>query len=396
MRRKYVTFTEIVLNGLLLFSLLTVIQGVSYFEHINKVWMVAVVFVLIVRLVAYRYTISQLFVLFLTVIIHLFAIFLTEFPVDQINILFYFLLWVLIYLFFSKSKDDIMRVLQKSDFFIDLLLILWTIVVGISAFLPTSYKDKYFLSFTGGSFRLMPSVLIITALAMYMAISRKIAKYNLYLILPIFAGFMNQSRTYFGVFIIVLVMYFYMNLKNKKLFYIMLVPLGFLIIALMTASGIMDKITATQYGPNSYFDFWGTITSGRTVFWQWDLEAFFSLPVLQQFVGNGFNFVYDVNGANMARIWAHNDIINILMNFGYIGVVIYLWSYFQMVRAFWPKGNKIPIFVKCMFHGAVFLNSMMNMSYTYLCAMISYPLFLYVIAAKYEEKDKGNTDLLKN
>lgn len=347
--------------------------------------MVVVFSTLAIRMVAYRYTLSQIIVLFMTIIIHLFAIFLTDFPLENVNMLFYFMLWILVYLFFAKSKDDILSIMENADFFVNILLSVWTVMIGVSAIIPLGYSGKYFVSFAGSSFRLMPPVLIITALAMYMAISRKNMKYNLYLILPIFAGFMNQSRTYFGVFIAFVIMYIYMITKNKKLFYIMLVPLCGCILALMTVSGIMDKIRATQYTSSSYFDFWGTITSGRTIFWKNDLEAFLGLPMWKQFVGNGFNYVYDVNGQTMGRIWAHNDIINILMNFGYIGVAIYLWAYVQLTKAFMPKGSCIPFPVKAMFHGAVFINSMMNMSYTYLCAMISYPLFLCAISAKYGE-----------
>lgn len=88
----------------------------------------------------------------------------------------------------------------------------------------------------------------------------------------------------------------------------------------------------------------------------------------------------------MEKIWAHNDVVNILMNFGYVGLVIYIWAFRELYRSFCAKGSGIPWVAQALFLGAVFLNSMLNMSYTYLCAMISYPLFLCAISQQYSKK----------
>lgn len=384
MKTKLVTTTELILKVLMLFSVLTVVQGISIFESINKVAIAVLSFFLVCHLFTLRYTRTQFIMLMITIIIHIIALAYTDFPLVNFNTLFYFLLWVCIYLFFAKCKDKVVNIMHNSDSYIKGVLWFWTVLVGMSALLPSSYDNHYFISFTGTSFRLMPATLIVTALAMYMAVHTKDKRYNLFLLLPTYTAFMNSSRTYFVIYLVFMLMYLYMHFRSKRKFYLMLLPLCVVVLLLMSVTGIADKLNSTIYNENSYFDFWGTITNGRTVFWKWDLEAFFDLPFLQQFVGNGFNFVYEVNGAQMTVIWAHNDFINLLMNFGYLGVIIYLWVYFKMVRAFWQKANQIPLFVKIMFHGAVFINSMANMSYTYLCAVIAYPLFLLVISEKYD------------
>lgn len=383
MSLKRTTFTELVLYGLILFSIFWVIQSIEFFDSINRVWLAVVSFALGARLFQYHYSALQLGMLMLTVLVHVIAIYFTEFPLYNFNMLFYFLLWVISYVFFAKSKNKIMEILKNSDTYINTVLWVWTILVGVSAFFPSSYDGRYFSSFAGSSFRLMPATLIVTALAMYMAISRNNKWYNLFLILPTYAGFMNRSRTYFIIYCCFVLMYLYMVIQLKRNFYIMLLPLAIVTLALMSVTGIADKLASNQYTEDSYFDFWGTITSGRSMFWKWDLEAFFALPFWQQFVGNGFNFVFDVNAASFAAIWAHNDFINLLMNFGYIGVVVYLWAFFQMVKAFWGESKNVPFLVRMLFLGAVFINSMMNMSYTYMCAMISYPLFLCAISERY-------------
>ena len=385
-RINTVTSTEAILKLLMFFAILTVFQDIPAFSNINKVWMVGLVFVLALRLFAYRYSTVEFMMLCTLVLLHICAICYTEFPLEHVNMLFYFALWVLLYLFFFKSKNRVLYSLSNSKQYIEIILWIWTIPVGISALFPFGYNNNYFVSFTSSSFRFMPTTLLVLALTMYLINISGNKRYELFMILPTYAAFNSNSRTYFGVYILFLMMYIYMRMKSKKTFYLMLIPMFAVIIGAMTVSGIMDKVLATQYTEKSYFDYWGTLTSGRSVFWRWDLEAFFGLPFWQQFVGNGFNFVYDVNGANMERIWAHNDIINLLMNFGYIGVVIYLWSYFKLTRTYMTIDDNVPLLVRVIFHGAVFINSMMNMSYTYLCAMISYPLFLCAISAKYDKK----------
>lgn len=384
MNTKKVTITEFILNAAFVFAVFSVLQGLSVFEHINKIWMALTAGLLVLRFWFYRYTPNEFIMLMITVVIHLVALYFTEFPLFHVNMLFYLLLWVLMYLFAAKSRHQILGILRQSDLFICGVLTAWTGIVGISIFLPSSYEGIYFYSFTDSSFRLMPTVLIIQALAMYMSVTRHNRRYELFLIVPTYAAFMNSSRTYFAVYVLFLFLYVYMRCKNRRTFYFIMIPLVVVMVLLMAVSGIADKIIERLTAKSSFFDYWGVLTSGRTYFWRWDLEAFFALPVWQQFVGNGYNFAYDVTAQHFSTgIWAHNDIINLLMNFGYIGVAVYLWAYVRLVKAYMPKSSRIPGMVRFLFHGAVWFNSMFNMSYTYLCAMISYPIFLFVISERY-------------
>jgi hypothetical protein len=384
MNTKWTSFTELVVKGLLLFPIFTVLQGISIFDSINRIWLIIVCIALLGRLLTYRYSVQEFLVLIVTLVLHVIAIAYTEFPLYNFNMLFYFLLWVLLYVYFAKSKDRIMQILEYSHAYINVVLWCWTVLVGVSIFLPSCYNGSYFFSFAGSSFRLMPATLIIAALAMYMVIRYDDSRYTLFLVIPTYAAFMNQSRTYFGVYVVFLLMYLFMRVRSKKNFYLLLGPFVAAVIGLMLISGIADKIEAVWRTGVTPEKFLSAFTNARTVFWKWDMEAFFDLPVWQQFVGNGFNFAFDVTKQHQDKaIWAHNDIINMLMNFGYIGAMIYIWAYFKLTNSFFKQLPNVPVFVKVLFHGAVFLNSMMNMSYTYFCSVIAYPIFLLVIAKKY-------------
>lgn len=388
MGKKTTTFTELVVKGLMLFSIFTVLQGIDAFESINRIWLAIISVALAGRLLLYRYSLTEFMVLVVTAVLHVIALIFTDFPMYHTNMLFYFLMWVLLYLYFAKSKNKILEVLASSDRYITTFLWAWTLLVGVSAFLPSSYVDSYFYSFTDSSFRLMPSVLITTALAMYMIIKRNDSRYYLFLLVPLYAAFMNQSRTYFGVFLLFFIMFLYIRMKSRRMFYMALIPVCFIVLLVAMGSGIADKFAQVWKTGVTTERFLSSFTNARTIFWKWDLEAFFDLPFWQQFVGNGFDFAYEVTDSHGVAIWAHNDVINLLMNFGYIGVAIYTWSYFKMVKSFWPRKKAIPAAVRYLFHGAVFLNSMMNMSYTYFCAVISYPLFLCVISLKYGKENR--------
>lgn len=75
-------------------------------------------------------------------------------------------------------------------------------------------------------------------------------------------------------------------------------------VLLISYSAIGDKIEATTYTQNSYLDSWGTITSGRSVFWKADIDAFGLQPIDKKLLGSGFNFAYEVNiKAVNSEIW---------------------------------------------------------------------------------------------
>ena len=86
--------------------------------------------------------------------------------------------------------------------------------------------------------------------------------------------------------------FWYIYCEKKRYFYFSLIPLVILMGILILNSAAGSKIAATTYTTNSFFDKWGTITNGRTVFWNLDLKYFFKENILNQLLGCGFNFDY--------------------------------------------------------------------------------------------------------
>ncbi len=365
---------NVIMKSILIFPILTVLQGFSFLSNINKIWMGVLIFELLVSFKNLKYRKNDFFVLIVTIIIHIIAFLYTREKLYNINILFYLFIWIQFYLFCATQSKSIVFFLEKNKKFLKIIIYLWTFIVGISIFIPSCYSASgAFMSFADKPFRLMPTALVISALVLFLVNSEHNKKYYYFIIIPTYSAFMGSSRTYFIVFFIFILLNFYMWSKDKHLFFFKIIPVVLIILLLLSKSNIGEKMINKIYSNNTYYDFLGNLTSGRTVFWVLDLKAFNKLPFFQKFIGNGYNFVFYVN-ASHGYIWAHNDIINLLMNFGYIGVIIYIYSFFRMYNILTIEQKSI--IIKCLFLIAVFINSMFNMSYTYLCAFISYPLYL--------------------
>ena len=387
MINKEQKIVNLIMKSILFFPILTVLQGIPFLSNVNKIWMVLVLFELILSFKYLKYRTFDFFILFITIVIHIVAFFYTKEDLYNINMVFYLFVWVLFYIFCAAQNKYLINFLYTNKQYLKIIISLWTMIILVSIFIPSCYNTSgAFQSFADKPFRVMPSTLVITALLMFLTYSEKKNKYYFLLIPIIYTAIMGASRTYFIVFIIFLFTYFYEKTKNKRNFLISFMPMFSILLLLTFFSNIGYKFLDKIYSNNTYYDFWGNITSGRTVFWRDDIIAFFNLSPLQQFVGNGYNFVFNIN-ASHGYIWAHNDIINLLMNFGYIGVVIYLYAFYRMYNT-----NKLFLsrVARFMFLLAIIINSMFNMSYTYLCAFISYPIFLIVFREQRRNKNVHN------
>ena len=176
-------------NAFLLFSVLTLFQAIPGLENVNKIWMIITIGLLLYDLVITKQRKIDVLIILITLILHCIAIFYTRMPLYSVNMLFYYLIWVLFYTFCKNQREDIIRSLENNSQFIDFLLVFWNLVVFISALIPSCYGHawggaKYFNSFTGSVFRLMPSALIITGLAAFLYIQTNNKRYLLYFTMP--------------------------------------------------------------------------------------------------------------------------------------------------------------------------------------------------------------------
>ena len=281
-------------------------------------------------------------ILVTVVVVHVYALMQTTFPLYNSNMLFYYGFWILLTIYYTSYPECAASHFKENERYIEKIVQLWSVIVGISIFMPSSYvinkawgSGRYFVSITGDSFRLAPTCLMIVTLVLGLYCLTKSKKYlflhhysNVWLFDVWFKN-LSWNRTvsgscFFGIYIVrkTVLLFFSYSISDTN---------GVLI--LNSAAG--SKIAATTYTTNSFFDKWGTITNGRTVFWNLDLKYFFKENILNQLLGCGFNFDYQITKRfYTAAHWAYNDFISVLLNFGYIGLGIYIYSVYGLLKTF--------------------------------------------------------------
>ena len=371
--------SSIIIKTIALFSISTLLTGIPIIGSlINKIMIIILCLELVYYCTCIKYKIFDVICIFFMVVLTIISLFYTSaFKYNNLNMVFYLPIWVVLLIIFTRNKNVFITSIYDNVQFLKIITNIWFLLVIFSFLFPTSYvsREHVFASFTGNTFRFSPAVLLITVIIFIIKKISNEKKYNFYLIITAFLMITGGSRTYFGVYLLFILSYFIISIRKKMNVLVLFLLIGCTLLIALPYTGIGRKINSTTYTEYSYYDPVATFTSGRSIFWKYDMQAFFDLPISQRFVGNGYNFPYEINEKYMNNpVWAHNDFINILMNYGYIGLFIYLYSF----TIFYKKYvEKIKINKKCKFlyFIAIFLNSFFNMSYTYLCAFFSYILF---------------------
>lgn len=372
--------SELLFRILLLFPITTLFQ--AHIEWLNKAVFVVLFGVLIY--VGYgKIKIRNMWILALMVIDYFFSVFYTGEMPYNLNELFYFPFAIIFLLFAEANLDKMLTYFETDRCYILNVVRIWTALVFISFFLPSSYsvewgEAQYFGSFCQSIWRLAPTCIFIMTLSIcFMTIYKK-KRYIFYSIIPLVCLYMGGSRTYLGIGLIVFVIAWYYFVNTSVKFYISLIPILGALVYFIFNSSIADKISATTYTNDSYFDLWGTITNGRSIFWLADLKAFLDSNVLNKLLGNGLNLIYDINNdAFDGLVWAHNDFIQFLISHGLIGLIIYLVVICKLCHKMKVKINGVVPVMGAI--GVWLLNASFNMFYTYFCSILSFPFLVMAI-----------------
>ena len=387
---------DLYLKMLLLFPIFTLFQSFSGLGWLNRIlFMLTVLVQMVLQFKKARLKRNWFFVLSILLLTHIYALFQTQFPLYNENLLFYFFFWTILAMYFSSTVNETDALLQNNIPFIKRIIWIWSLIVGISILISSSYMrnnawggSSYFVSITGSTFRLAPTALMISTLVTVYFCYTKNKKSIVYMIIPLYCFLMCGSRTYLGVGALVILLYWYLYTTNtKKLyFWLTLAPVAVLFVYLVMNTAAMDKILATTFTSNSYFDYWGTITNGRSIFWRLDLQQFFKQNIMNKLLGCGFNYSYVVTEQFYTSAhWAHNDFIEVLLNFGFTGLGLYLYTVFVLLKSYISKEHfSITIIALCIL--IWFLNAFFNMFYTYTCSMVCYPLMLAAVKHYYVGK----------
>lgn len=302
----------------------------------------------------------------------------------EINMLFYFPFLLIYFCFFIRNKDYILAFLLKHKQYIDIVLIIWNGMVLISFFFPSSYiyegETMGFVSFAGSTFLLCAMAIYIFALLIFQSYIYKRKIYAISLLIPSLCILMGTTRTYIIVLLCAWLIFVYVNMKHKKL-YIFFMLIGMIIFAMIvTLSPISEKfIDVSTRSDNLGLDPLEAFTSGRSVFWVYDIKEIFQNSIFRIIFGNGVNWIFIINKWRFHNpLWAHNDFIQILSDYGLIGLGIYIWCFKHIIKNFTKSKNISKILIVILIIMWAF-NAFFNMFYTYFCVVLSFPVFLLII-----------------
>ena len=300
------------------------------------------------------------------------------------NMLLYFPFLIVYFLFSTRNFDLLIDYVCKFRVYINRIVYSWCFVVAISFFIPSCYvyegETRAFVSFATTTFLLSPiSVFIFVLLALQYVLYRK--KIDLFLLaIPSLAILMGSTRTYLVVLLCAWAVFLYAVMKNKRMYNIVIVVFACIAIGIILMSPIMNKFEATLGRVDADgLDFWNAFTSGRSVFWAYDINAIFHNSFDKIMFGNGINYLFYLNEPVFhIALWAHNDYIQILSDYGLVGLFIYLYLFWYLIKNVLHGVKKPVVLMGCLIMLWAF-NAFFNMFYTYFCATLSFPFYVLLV-----------------
>lgn len=381
-----------VIYSMLLYPLCVTVRKVSIFDFVGKAVLVVMLFSLLILFCIKRQDKSSWLILALTAAMHIFEF---AYPVSEKETFTTYLMyavWVIFFLYLQNNYGSFFDAANKQQAAINSTVIIWEIIVIVSAFFPSSYEHtwgegSYFISFSNTSFELAPAASLVFAFVIFCyACDGNARKAVLLSAVPVVCSFASGSRTYLVVIALEVLILAMMIIKSK------LALIAFIVIALIAGIGLLSMTNiwtkfanAFQYS-NDSSSFWSVFTSGRDAFWRADMDAFGKGGMVNQLFGYGFSYVYEVNESVFGnRIYAHNDFINILLTFGWAGLIPYFFAFGKCVLMLgrqMERGFLFSILAIWLF------NAVFNMTYVYMNATFGLGL-LMISAVKYCQDLKG-------
>lgn len=376
-----ISVQDLYLSLICIFPIVTTLFNISL---LNRILFAALVFLHVCSYIErpMKRTTFILLLFFLCHYIYVFAI--TDPPYENLNLLFYFPYFLMYSYFVCDHYERIVDWISKRYAYISFVLLLWTVLVGISVFLPSCYVIKkdgiFFVSYCDSIFRLGPCAIFVQILGILCQVFYRKKYAVIYQVIPLYCFLAGASRTYLLIGLCIFFISWYIFCGKKKLFWITIVPVGVILGSIFITSAIMDRIEYLL-DENHYGDFWFRFTSGRSDFWVELLDAWINSPIYKKLFGNGFDFSNDTIG-----IWAHNDFLEILVSFGILGFILYCHAIGRLFHSI-LHDVKLPRLFMCCSFMIWFFNATFNMHFTYFCAMLSFPFLLLALRRAFSEAE---------
>lgn len=392
LEKRIDTLNACIFYSMLIYPLCVTVRKVSLFDLVGKTALLVMLFSLLILFCLKKQYKSSWLMLALVAVMHVVEFANPISPKESITTYLMYAVWVLFFLYLLNNYESFFDAASMRKRSIEAAVILWEVIIAISAVFPSSYEHTwgegtYFISFSNTSFELAPAASLIFALIVFCFVCDGNAKKAIVLsVVPIICSFASGSRTYLVVIGLEAFVLAMMVFKSKTALFAFVAVALVACVSLLGMTNIGAKFAnAFQYSSDQGA-FWSVFTSGRDAFWAADIRAYFDGNILNQLFGYGFSFVYEVNETAFGnRIYAHNDFINILLTFGCVGLIPYLYAFgrcFAVLGHQMKRGFVWPIM------GIWLFNAVFNMAYVYMSA--TFGLGLLMVAAAHFCRTSAN------
>lgn len=372
-----------IVSFVILFSVTTIFQSLVDSISINKIVGGLLAFVSGI-LFLLNPKVKSFFCIVYFVINALFSIVITADTSIEINDFIFLIATVLMLIIMSDQRNSEMflKAMRKRVGIINFTVIIECMVLGYLLLSQTGYayhwgNGRYFLGLCNSQHTMASVACLIIAFILFLAVENKhVVFYGLMALIPAYTIFETGAR----VFLIPLSILFLLFVKigfSKRYIRTIIYFAGILFaIFLLINSTMMNKLSFVfnnSYTSNAASAF----TSGRSEFWKTDMELYLSGNPIQLLLGRTFETVYSTNlkSVNM-NIWAHNDIIHLLVGTGLIGALEYIGVVYSAIS--WIKNkidNRKKYFLMVIY---IILPMLLNGFFTYQHFLYSF-VILYIV-----------------
>lgn len=300
---------------------------------------------------------------------------------------FPFLVFVYFAIVWQKKKCLIF--FKKKKRWVDYILKLWLLAVGISIFIPNCYDKtqgwgsfKYFYSFTkeGGARLGSVTLLVMAILLAQMAVHQQ-KRYFYWFLIPMYSIIMCGSRIYLAMGMIEFMIAFWFYLDNKKKFWLLAIPVVVLLLIIAMNSSLGAKLESTRYTEYSIHNVYDTVSNGRFTPIVVGVNNFKEESWARKLIGNGYGFIEDET-----HNWAFNDVVDLGLVFGIIGLIVYFICIHKADKMLCK--SYLPWYMKLAQWGCWFLVAMFGMYYRMTATVIAIPFSYFACYVWKREKNE--------
>ena len=337
--RKSYSGTTVILFMILIYLISTLLQGIIPFS-INRIATFCILLVILMENLVNPNK-KGVMLIFYICVTAVYTMLMAQEPDVNLKDYIYFISALLTIQFFTNEKNrkelqkSVQRELNLMKSVIYLAVVLTVISLFIKANYAISWSERYYVGFTRDPHAVASSLCLLMAFTLLVFKPEKFAISRMMILVFLMAVvFMSGARTFMIPAILICYVYIKDNLKNQKIKIFVYILATLLIAYIFINSNMMEKFiwssnAANQYATNNLV----SMSGGRSEFWIIDLREFIKQNIFVKFFGRGFDFPYITNKKyyNM-HIWSHNDIIDLLLSVGIVGMVIYgkIWKDFLM------------------------------------------------------------------